>query len=805
MRKKGIKFTFVGIVLFLGIYLIFFIPNGKSNPDTGITNCTNLTIPGEKYFLSNDIHNDQINYNCMNISDANITLDCRGHYIFSKQNYSGIYSNSINTTIKNCNITMGSGRDSNAMGIHFDGFGRIINGTFAGAANGTIFNNSIFGDTLYGINIDYSSYNNITSNIGISNLSYGINLFPSSHDNILRNNIEISNFSVGINLDDSSNGNLLINNTAISYAGEGISFHDSDTNTLISNTGISNLGDGIYFSFHSVLSVLINNTGISNLGYGIVSASSYNSFTSNIGISNSSAGIYLILATYDNINSNMGISNSGPGISMNYSINNTLNSNIGISNSSAGIYLDYCINNTINNSISNNNKYGIYLSYSNGTIVTNLTAKNNSLYGVFLEGSSYLNVIKNSFIQLSNGSAFSLNNSVNSPQNNSFYNNYFNNSVASSNLSASSKNYFNTTKTSGINIAGGNFLAGNYWAAPNGTGFSQTCTDEGDGICNISYNLDGINFDYLPLVCHENWGYSDWGSCINNIQTRIYYDSNLCQTYKNYNPGILSQSCGTIDTGGHTVPNQGSQGGGGATTFTQSVTDISSVQPVEITINNSGMDLSSLTINVKNSVSDTSVNITTVNQTESGLPIGRVYQAFEIDPGIDNSNIINATINFKINKTWLAENNITFHSKGNRSWLVEDDIVGNIILYRNPEGSNAWMPLVTTFSSEDNQYYYFSAYSPGFSTFAIFLNRYDCLPNSVRCENNEVQLCLGNSTWLVTDHCSDTCGNGKCTSSFFKSDQFYFILITIVIGVIAIIMIVLLNKIRSVYKPYSKF
>jgi len=430
--------------------------------------------------------------------------------------------------------------------------------------------------------------------------------------------------------------------------------------------------------------------------------------------------------------------------------------------------------------------------------VTNLTAKNNSLYGIYLESGSYFNILTNSFIQLSNSSAFAMIHTGIPPQNNSFYNNYFNNSVQYYNLSSSSLNYFNTTKTAGTNIVGGNFLAGNYWAAPDGTGFSQTCTSSTDGICDTAYNFDGVNFDYLPLACVEHWSCGDWAGCSGNVQKRICIDSNLCQTYK-FKPSE-SQVC---DSGGHVAQ---SQGGAGGATFTQPLTDITPIQPVQIIINNSEMDLNSLTINVKNSVSNTSVNITTVNQTESGLPIGKLYQAFEINPGIDNSNIINATLNFKIDKTWLEENNITFHSKGNRSWLVQNDIVGNIILYRNPEGAVAWLPLVTTFSSEDNQYYYFSAYSPGFSTFAIFLNRYDCLPNSARCDNNEVQLCVGNSTWLVTDHCSDTCGNGKCTSSFFKSDQFYFLIITFVVALIAIVTIILFTTIgKNKYKPYSKF
>ena len=761
--------------------------------DSMIFNCTQLTRPGLNYSLVNDIHNDQITNNCLNIFAANITLDCQGHRIYSIQNYSGIYSNSTNSTIKNCNITMGSWASTSGIYLNSSNHSTVFNNSISGQNYGGIFLHSSSNDTLTsntvtntygeGIYLEYSSNNTLISNTGIGTIWEGIFIDYYSNNNILTSNTGISNSGFGgIVLGVSSNNNILTSNTGISNSSMGIYLSDAPNNTLINNTGISNSGGGITIAYTSNNNTLINNTGISNSG----------------------TGIYLLTYPTKNILiSNIGMSNSYIGILLSPSPNNTLISDIGISNLSAGILLYVSPGNNLTNCVSSNNVYGLYISDSNGTIVTNLTAKNNSAYGIFLQGDAGNNIIKNSFIQLNNGSAFSFNNSVISPKNNSIYNNYFNSSVAFSNLSASSKNYFNTTKTTGTNIVGGNFLAGNYWAAPNGTGFSQTCTDGGNGICTTSYNLDGINFDYLPLVCHENWTCdTSFGACVNGIQIKVCRDLNFCQTYQ-FKPVEATQTCGgSVDLGGHTVPSQG--GGGGATTFTQSIENITSVQPVEITINNSRMDLSSLTINVKNSVSDTSVNITTINQTESGLPIGKLYQAFEINPGIENSNIINATINFKINKTWLSENNITFHSKGNRSWLVENDIVGNVILYRNPKGVKAWFPLTTNFFSEDNQYYYFSAYSPGFSTFAIFLNRYDCLPNSARCDNNEVQLCVGNSTWLVTDHCSDTCDNGKCTSSFFKSNQFYFLIIIGIIAILVIGIIIFIYKKRKEKRKIRK-
>lgn len=83
---------------------------------------------------------------------------------------------------------------------------------------------------------------------------------------------------------------------------------------------------------------------------------------------------------------------------------------------------------------------------------------------------------------------------------NRIYNNYFNNTL---NVKAenSEGNIWNTTKTSGQNIVEGPYLGGNFWADLNGTGFSQTTEDsDSDGICDLPYNINGSDFDYLPLA-----------------------------------------------------------------------------------------------------------------------------------------------------------------------------------------------------------------------------------------------------------------------------------------------------------------
>ncbi len=351
-----------------------------------------------------------------------------------------------------------------------------------------------------------------------------------------------------------------------------------------------------------------------------------------------------------------------------------------------------------------------------------------------------------------------------------------------SNVSQQIANYTTTGHGNSISIGGGYVYAG-----------VLNIMFGGDTI----YQLNASNIS-LQNPCFESWGCSAWSDCSGGIQTRTCTDANACGTTAG--KPAETQTC---STGGHVAPPQSPSGGGGggSVTISKPIMNVAPSEPVQITLNNTKMDLTGITLILKKSVENASMNITKVDQTEFllfGLPIGKLYQLFQIEPlGIQYNDILNATLDFKINKTFLAENNITFHHKANRYWLLQNDIVGNIAVYRMPTGTSSWAPLITNYTGEDDNAYYFKSSTPGFSTFAIFFNKYDCLPNSARCADNNVQLCLGNATWLVTDHCSDTCDNGKCTVSFYKSGQFKFLIGTILTGIFAIVLIRVIHNRRA--------
>jgi parallel beta-helix repeat protein len=121
------------------------------------------------------------------------------------------------------------------------------------------------------------------------------------------------------------------------------------------------------------------------------------------------------------------------------------------------------------------NYYGIQLSSSSNTNLINNTADSNSYFGIELSGSNN-NLTGNNVKSYWGILAY--------PENNLIYNNRFN----------SSYNYFyssntlNTSKQPGENIIGGSYLGGNFWANPDGKGFSETCEDaNSDGICDKSW------------------------------------------------------------------------------------------------------------------------------------------------------------------------------------------------------------------------------------------------------------------------------------------------------------------------------
>ena len=81
------------------------------------------------------------------------------------------------------------------------------------------------------------------------------------------------------------------------------------------------------------------------------------------------------------------------------------------------------------------------------------------------------------------------------------YNNIFNNTL---NVVSVAVSQYNTMVAPGPNIIGGPFIGGNFYAQPNGQGFSETHADSnGDGFCDEEYVInDGTEFLNDPVIDH---------------------------------------------------------------------------------------------------------------------------------------------------------------------------------------------------------------------------------------------------------------------------------------------------------------
>jgi len=162
------------------------------------------------------------------------------------------------------------------------------------------------------------------------------------------------------------------------------------------------------------------------------------------------------------------------GINLLYSHWNMISKNTATSNTEYGIVLGNATANTISGNTVPSNARGIHIGNSDSNTLSDNTVRDNSVYGLYVCPKSDRNTI---------------------------YDNYFSNTNMA--IKNGIGNAYSITKTAGTNIVGGPYKRGNYWAKPDGTGFSQTAVDkDGDGISDSAYtNISGsIYSDLLPLV-----------------------------------------------------------------------------------------------------------------------------------------------------------------------------------------------------------------------------------------------------------------------------------------------------------------
>lgn len=302
------------------------------------------------------------------------------------------------------------------------------------------------------------------------------------------------------------------------------------------------------------------------------------------------------------------------------------------------------------------NSYGLILYDVNNSLICGNTFAGNSLAGIVFDPD--LSEI---------ASRIGLVRSMESPSsgNNIIYNNYFNN-VNNTLFNSEANNTWNTSKAAGRSIAGGPYLGGNYWANPGGKGFSQNCTDTNrDGIADSAYEIKNGTYDNLPLT---------------TIPPTTH------RSTSNYVPSGGSSGVTGIDSAQKRVA------AGSQATFS---------------FNNPVSGVLGLSFTPQQYSGNVIVRIEVLGNGTSGQrPQGEVYQMMNILVGnerFENGNNINgASINFRVSKSWVEENKIDLST-----------------IKINRFHDEKWDQLVTEMTYEDEEYYYFTAETPGFSRYAI--------------------------------------------------------------------------------------
>lgn len=183
----------------------------------------------------------------------------------------------------------------------------------------------------------------------------------------------------------------------------------------------------------------------------------------------------------------------------------------------------YGSNNILSGNTIQGEDYGITMIDGMANFICNNTIFG-SLNGISISDSD-MNQIYGNFIT-ENEEAGILITVINTDCQNLIFNNYLknlNNIVFSANSPSCS---WNIESGMGPNIIGGPRIGGNYWGAPDGTGFSDLALDEdNDGFADEPYEIDAQNIDNYPLVHHVSppeYGVYFLNSTVLNDETTRY-------------------------------------------------------------------------------------------------------------------------------------------------------------------------------------------------------------------------------------------------------------------------------------------
>ena len=477
----------------------------------------------------------------INIHESNdFTID--GNHADHQLNNSGISAANSNlvTVIRNNvrdnlgngiwyhNVTTGSILDNIAINNSNAGIGGY-HSTSINVGNNTA-NENIGPEWSAGISFSSSDSINVHDNSGYRNGDGGISLDGTSHSFVV-NNTASENGQMGISISNSNN--ILVDNNKVNHQvnGGGISLADSTLLNTTRNNVRDNHGNGIWY--HNVTTgYILDNIAVNNSNAGI---GGYHSTGINVGNNTAndnivpewSSGISFSSSDSINVYDNSGYRNGGQGISLSETshssvINNTISqtsqtgvsiyqsadisvtgNRVNLTTNGGGIGVTNSTSITSTGNDVRSNRFGIW--YHNVTGISNAVidnfVENNTEAGIgMMMGTSNVAIRRNAISGNPTGLALMTDLSSILVADNIFNNN--NNIGAPSGVTGIT---WNVPQTAGPNIIGGPYVGGNYWAQPDGNGWSQLNYAGANGFTVDSFDIlnDGLNLDLLPLAYPE--------------------------------------------------------------------------------------------------------------------------------------------------------------------------------------------------------------------------------------------------------------------------------------------------------------
>jgi len=340
------------------------------------------------------------------------------------------------------------------------------------------------------VGVDVSGRSNVTiKNLKIERFWFGIRLYKSSNNKIIKNNLT-ANMADGISLDESLNnliyGNNIMNNEY------GIYLHESQNNTICQNNVVDNYY-GIIFR-KSPTNNLRGNS-LDNKYNLRVDGSDVWDYIQDIDISNFVNG----KPVYYWVNKQNVTVPFDAGYVALVNCTGIVVDGLSVTNNGQGILLAFTMDSVVTRSEIMDNEYGIYLYESQNNVVygNNLTA--NKDYGIVL-GFSSSNLICGNYVSDNKHGIWLFSSSNNVVRENNVVGNYYgiliewgslNNRIYQNNLIGNRYQAFGRNLK---NMWDDGYQYGNYWSDYSGKDYD--C----DGVGDAPYVIDENNQDNYPLM-----------------------------------------------------------------------------------------------------------------------------------------------------------------------------------------------------------------------------------------------------------------------------------------------------------------